>query len=463
MSGMQRSMILSEIFKRFVKQSAVSVMTRAAMEHALAPEALDGLFTEHADSQYTRDLLFSSVVDLMGVVVCQIEPSVHAAYQAVADTLPVSITSVYNKLNGLEPTVTRALVSHTADRLEPVIAAMGGQIPALVPGYRVRLLDGNHLAATQRRLEVLRGSVAGPLPGHALVVLDPATMLATHMIPCEDGHAQERSLSSEILALVEPNDLWVADRNFCTSRLLWGIADGKGFFAIRQHANLTIVSAGKLTRCGRTETGEVYEQTVTVNTPEGEPMKLRRIVLRLNKRTRDGDSEIAILTNLPKGALGAVAVAELYRKRWTLETMFQSLTMMLAGELNTLGYPRAALLGFGIALASYNVLSTVQAALRAQFGVEKVQNEVSGYYIANEVRATAMGMSIAIEPPAWEPFQTMPPATLAKQMRGWAAHVQLRKFKRHPRGPKKPVPKRTRYAKKTHVSTARLLAESRKK
>jgi hypothetical protein len=462
MSGMHRTMILSKVFERFVKQSAVSVMTRAAMEHALASEPLDALFAEHADSQYTRDLLFSSVVDLMGVVVCQIEPSVHAAYQAVADTLPVSITSVYNKLNGLEPTVTRALVSHTADRLQPVIVAMGGQMPALVAGYRVRILDGNHLAATERRLGVLRGSVAGPLPGHALVVLDPALMLATHMIPCEDGHAQERSLSSEILALVEPDDLWIADRNFCTSRLLWGIAEGKGFFAIRQHANMTILSAGKLTRCGRTETGEVYEQSVTVSTPDGEPMRLRRIVLRLDKRTRDGDSEIAILTNLPKSA-GAVAVAELYRERWTLETMFQSLTMMLEGELKTLGYPRAALLGFGIALASYNVLSTVQAALRAQFGVEKVQNEVSGYYIANEVRATAMGMSIAIEPPVWEPFQTMAPATLAKAMRGWAAHVQLRKFKRHPRGPKKPVPKRTRYAKKTHVSTARLLSESRKK
>jgi hypothetical protein len=129
----------------------------------------------------------------------------------------VSITSVYNKLNGLEPTVTAALVSHTADRLKPVIVAMGGQKPPLVAGYRVRILDGNHLAATERRLQVLRGSVAGPLPGHALVVLDPALMLATHLIPCEDGHAQERSLSSKILALVEPDDLWIADRNFCTS------------------------------------------------------------------------------------------------------------------------------------------------------------------------------------------------------------------------------------------------------
>ena len=109
------------------------------------------------------------------------------------------------------------------------------------------------------------------------------------------------------------------------------------------------------------------------------------------------------------------------------------------------------------------MLSSVQAALRAQFGVEKVQNEVSGYYIANEVRATAFGMSIAIEPIAWKRFQTMTPAALAKEMLRWAGRVKLAKLKRHPRGAKKPVPKRTRFAKETHVSTARLLAESRKK
>ena len=185
-------MLMSKIFDRFVEKTPVSVMARAAMEHAMAPEALDALFVKHANKQYTRELLFSSVVDLMGVVVSKVAPSVHAAYQEVAETLPVSITSVYNKLNKLEPCVTSALVRHTACRLEPVIVALGGQLPALLPGYRVRILDGNHLAATERRLHVLFQSKAGPLPGHALVVLDPALMLATNMIPCEDGHAQER-------------------------------------------------------------------------------------------------------------------------------------------------------------------------------------------------------------------------------------------------------------------------------
>lgn len=456
-------MFLSKVFARFVEGTPVSVIARAAMEHAMAPDALDALFGEHAEHQYEKELLFSSVVDLMSVVVCKVQPSVHAAYQAVAGTLPVSLTSLYNKLNCTEPAIASALASHTADRLAPVIVAMGGQIPALLPGYRVRIIDGNHLAATQRRLEVLRGSVAGPLPGHALVVLDPQLMLATQMIPCEDGHAQERSLFSGILALVAANDVWVADRNFCTAGLLSGIASGSAFYVIRHHAKMQMASEGTLRRCGRTDTGEVFEQAVTIKDLAGKLMQARRIVLRLDTPTRDGDTEMAVLTNLPKSVADGVAIVELYRKRWKLETMFQSLTQMLQGEIDTLGYPRAALLGFAVALAAYNVLSTVQAALRATFGAEKVQDEISGYYIANEVRATTGGMAIALDREVWDVFHTMRPAALASEMLKWAVHVQLPKYKRHPRGPKKPVPKRTLYADKTHVSTAKLLANARNK
>jgi IS4 transposase len=456
-------MMLSKVFDRFVAKTPVSVMARAAMEYALAPDALDALFAQKADQQYTRELLFSSVVDLMGVVVAKIEPSVHAAYQEVADSLPVTLTSLYNKINGVEPGVTAALVRYTADRLGPVVTEMSGQAVDLLPGYRVRIIDGNHLAATERRLKVLRRSKAGPLPGHALVVLDPSLMLATDMIPCEDGHAQERSLSSEVLKLVAANDVWIADRNFCTRTLLHGIASQHAYFLIRQHANLPIHSMGTLRSCGPTDTGEVFEQDATIDLGEGQLLKVRRVVLRLDKLTRDGDADIAVLTNLPKRAADGAKSAALYRDRWTLETMFQSLTMMLQGELNTLGYPRAALLGFGVALAAYNVLSTVQASLRAAFGADKIQEEVSTFYIANNVRKYHEGMAVALEPSVWTPFQTMSPTALAKELVRFALLTNLRKFKRHPRGPKTPVPKRTRFVDKAHVSTARLLLASRKK
>ena len=97
-------------------------------------------------------------------------------------------------------------------------------LPPRLPGYRVRILDGNHLAATQHRLKPLRGLRSGPLPGLTLVAYDPQWAMVTDVIPCEDGHAQERALLAEVLPLVQPRDVWVADRNFCTTGFLFAIA-----------------------------------------------------------------------------------------------------------------------------------------------------------------------------------------------------------------------------------------------
>ena len=97
--------------------------------------------------------------------------------------------------------------------------------------------------------------------------------------------------------------------------------------------------------------------------------KLRRIILRLNKATRDGDKEIVILTNLSKSAAHARKIATLYRKRWTIETAFQELTVHLNSEINTLGYPRAALFAFCVALVAYIIMAILKAALRSVHGV----------------------------------------------------------------------------------------------
>jgi hypothetical protein len=60
----------------------------------------------------------------------------------------------------------------------------------------------------------------------------------------------------------------------------------------------------------------------------------------------------------------------------------------LEGEIEKLGYPRAALFSFCMALVCYNVLSVGLAALRAAHGVETVQEQVSFYYLCDEVAAT---------------------------------------------------------------------------
>ena len=118
-------------------------------------------------------------------------------------------------------------------------------------------------------------------------------MSAADVVPCEEGHAQERSLLDQILAKVAAKDLRVADRNFCTTDFLFGIAGRGGSFAIRQHAStLHWTFVGKRRARGRIETGRVFEQTIRTTNDAGEILFLRRITVVLDKPTRDGDSEM---------------------------------------------------------------------------------------------------------------------------------------------------------------------------
>src|ERR1700683_1468590 len=149
----REAMLLGHVFERFVAKAPFAVMSRSLLERTLTPEALDALFEDNAGSQYTRELTFSSVVDLMGQVVTSAFPSVRAAYLDKSFGISVSLTSLYNKLQGIEPTVTAQLVQHTAQQLQPLLEQTGGLLPEPIPGYPMHVLDGNGLAATEHRLQ----------------------------------------------------------------------------------------------------------------------------------------------------------------------------------------------------------------------------------------------------------------------------------------------------------------------
>ncbi len=456
-------MLLGQVFERFVKESPVSVMVRGLLEKALCPQILDELFERSAKNQYTRELLFSTVVNLMSLVVCGVHPSVHAAHQASVEKIGVSVTSVYNKINGIEPSTSGELVREIAGQMEATIRHLNATMPDLLPGYRVKIIDGNAIAATEHRLKELREISSAPLPGQTLVVLDPSLMLAVDVFPCEDGHAQERSLFDKVLASVEEDDVWIADRNFCTLKFLFGIAAGQGYFIIRQHQSLPWQATEDFQLVGQSDSGTVFEQNIILSADDGQLLKARRIKVCFKQPNRDGNREVFILTNLPFAVANALVVAQMYRKRWKLETLFQVLTENLCCEINTLGYPKAALFTFCIALLAYNVLSTVQAALRSVHGTEKIEAEVSSYYLADEIKGTYRGMMIAIPPQEWSVFQNFTFTELSQILKHLAGKVSLRAFLRHPRSPKKAQPKRTYLKNKPHVSTFKILAQRTQK
>jgi IS4 transposase len=446
--------------ERFVKQTPITVMARLALQRALEPAWIDAVFERHRQYQYKGELLFSTTVDLMSVVAVGMRPSVHAAFQAAPD-LPVSVQALYDKIKRTDPKLVRDLVRGSAERLSPVAQSMRAPSPT-IKGYRLRIVDGNHLPASEKRLKPLRAFRGAALPGLSLVVYEPDSHFVTDIIPCEDGHANERSLTAPLLEHAQAMDLWMGDRNFCTREILAGWHERGCGFIVREHAcSPNPLATGPLCRKGRIDTGVVHEQAVTIQGEKGQAIALRRIELHLDTPTEDGETVIRLLTNLPGKQFGAGKVARLYRRRWHIETLFQRLESVLQSEMITLGHPRAALLAFGVAVLAWNVLAVLQEAIKARHDLTAAGIELSSYYLAAEIKAQYAGMMTAIAVAAWQAYDALAPAELGEVLLEMAAHADPKRLRKHPRGPKKP--KEKPYASHAevarHVSTARVLRE----
>jgi IS4 transposase len=446
----------SEMFQRFASERPVAVMTQMTLSHLLDAKSLDCLFADNAEEQYEHILLFSSLAELAASVVLGKSPSINAGWKRMKERLGVSISATYGKLQRVEPVLSQAFVRYSYAQTVEVLKAFGATPRHDIAGYDTRILDGNHLSGTEHRLKETRDTTAAPLPGKSLVVMSPRHDAICDYFPIEDGHAQERSALDDVLQTVQRHQLWVADRNFCTLKFIYGIFARGGVFIIRQHGKLVGKERGRLKKMGTTETGTVSEQSFRLPAYDGESMTVRRIVVKLNEATRDGDSEIALLTNVPPERADALQIAEVYRRRWKIETAFQHLTEALTCEINALCYPQAALFCFANALVAYNALAIVKGAIRSAHGLDAVSS-LSHYYLALEISETTDGMLIALPLHEWECFADMPPAKFAALLAAVAAKMNPRNYQKSVRAPKKPKPKRKHKKQAVHLSTKKIL------
>jgi hypothetical protein len=453
----------SSVLQRFIAECPVSVMARATMQRLFDAAVLNQLFDDHAEAQYTRELAFAHIVELMSDVVFGVAPSVHASYQQRAEELGVSSAALYQKLTGIEPGVCQALLRSSYQQASAVHACCesSAATEGSLPGYRIKIVDGNHLSASEHRLKELRSVSAAPLPGKAVVVLDAETMSISDLYLDEDGHGQERSQIPALIESVTAGELWIADRMYSTLGMINGVAEHGACFLIRQHGSLKPEALSEPVLVAQNKSATVYEQQVRLRQSQEseQPLHLRRISIELASPTRDGETEIHLLSNLPTEHADAERLSELYKSRWRIEEAFFEVTTTLCCEIRTLAYPKAALLAFTLALVSYNIVSVLKSAMRAVHGVETVEQEVSAYYLTLEVRQTYRGMAIAVEAEAWEVFATMSAQTFAKCLQEIASHMRLARYRKHKRGPKKPKPKKKPYINGEHLSTAAIIAK----
>lgn len=455
-------MTYPDMFARCVDKAPLATTARLLLERSFDPQVLDDLFERVADEQYTRNLLFSDVVGLVASVVQRMHPSIHAAYHNELYKPVCALSTLYDKLNGIEPAVSAALVADNARRMREVITQLQAQLPPLIPNYSTRIVDGNALAATDHRLKVLRETRGGPLPGKSLAVLDYEYDLLTNLIPCEDGHAQERSLSDALLALVEKGQVWMADRNFCTKKILSGIVARGGDFLIREHRKLPLFEETPLQTISSEKKTIIQEQRVILETENGN-ITMRRILLKLPRPTRDGDREIVILTTLAEEIASPAFLLETYRKRWRIESMFADLTTALRCEISGLGQPRAALFAFATAVVAANTLGTIRALLRGIHG-EQVEETVSVYHLVNDLKNSYASVEFVEDEIAWPSYVDQPIAEFVDLLKDVAGHMDLRRYPKAKKRPSKA--RRTQRGSPSdppHVSTYQLLQGAKQK
>ena len=475
------------VIERFERYAPASVMARLALEHALPAHWTNEVFETHRQRQYPRELMFSSIVELMTLVTLGMRPSLHAAARQ-HEGLAVSLAALYDKVNRSEPAVLRGLVSGSAQRLMPVVAQWGG--PVSLAGWQLRIVDGNHLTASDKRLKVLRGYRGAALPGHSLVVYDPDAGLVCDMVACEDAHESERVGVLPLIERAQCGQLWVADRHFCTHTILDSLARTGAHFVVREHAkHPRVAQQGDWSEPQRTDTGAVREQTIAVEGihipparggkkavqssasqsqppetagPATQPGAWRRIQITLDSPTEAGEHTIGLWTNLPM-TVDAATLAQLYRRRWRIEGMFQRLESVLHSEIKSLGHPRAALLGFAVAVVAYNVLSLLQRAVEHAHRQQTPELEVSTYHLSVQVKSGYEGMLIAVPAEHWPSSASQDPQTLAQTLLRLAQRILPKQVATSKRGPKTIQPKGyvDAHVASAHVSTARLIKQAR--
>jgi hypothetical protein len=363
-------------------------MGRGTLERVLGADQLDAWLARTAQKQYTRPVLFSPVYDGLRHVVFRIKPSVRAAYRDQEEPVGASRLARSNTLNGVETPTSAEVVRSRASVLMPLIAQRHGAHLPWLPGYRVNMIDGHGIDASARRLKALREGQGGALPGTSLGVYAPAPGLVCAGFPWEDGHAQERARLGLGLATVPADDLGIQDRNFCPCAVL-GELDRRGACCLtRQQEGRPVEPVKVLRSVGRMETGHGAEQRVQGGDAQGGAQPFRRLRVKREQATRDGDRVLDSLPHVPLRTASAKRVARWYRKRWTLETAFPHLEASVPAAINPLGYPKAALVGLCLAWVAYNMVAVVIAAWRSVHGPETIDQELSLYDVVTDIAPT---------------------------------------------------------------------------
>jgi Transposase DDE domain len=377
------------------------------LQFTMADPWLEDLLARKRGRCYEPDLKFSTLAHLIAEALLGHSGRGNQAFERAqeAEALPVSITSVSEKLGNLPRPVSETLLEEATRRMNTVRPEVpaGDPLPDRWADHEVFGGDGKVVKHVKRLLKPLRRLRAGILGARASVGLNLRTGLAVAMVGHLDGEAGEAALTEALLPKLAvaagPGRGWVAvlDRLYCNLNFPPRVLKAGGHFLIRYCSNTTFVpDAARPAQEGRDAQGSRIVQEW------GRPGKVekadRQYVRRITKHLRGG-TEIGVVTDLlDEVKYPAEAMLSTYQSRWGIETVFHQITDVFSLRHLIGTMPKAVLFQLSFCLLLYNALQVVRGHLASSQGrgAKAISNEKLFYDVKRQL--VAVSELVAVEP-----------------------------------------------------------------
>jgi hypothetical protein len=367
------------------------------LHFTLADSWLEDLWDRERGRCYGKVLQFSTLARLVAEALTQHGGSGRQAFERgqESDTLPVAISSAFEKLGNLPLPLSEKLLEEGAQRLEKILPNKSAvdpfPLPACWKGHELFGLDGKAIKHVKRLLKPLRGLQAGILGARSSVALNLRTGMAVGMIGDLDGEAGEGALTERLLSnlvTAANGKPWVAvlDRLYCNLSFPSLILAAGGHFLIRYCSNTHFVADP--TRAAQ-ESHDARGQRIVQEwgrlgkSAGSRALQVRRITLYL----ADGKVISVVTDLLDEVAYPAEDLLATYKKRWGIERVFHQITDVFSLKHLIGSTPQAVLFQLSFCLLIYNTLQVLRTYLAShqECEAEKISNEKLFYDLKREL------------------------------------------------------------------------------
>jgi len=366
-------------------------------------KALQDIYETYRGRGYERCFSFSNLVQLVGDALTRHQGHAHKTLteHAATQQCPASEPAFYGKLRRISPTLSQGFLADGACRLRGWLPDQPHrQLPASLQAFRILIFDGKTFKHAAKRLKPLQQHAGRPLGGKALVAFEPATGLIVGMAACPDGHTNEAKLVPDLLPQLRRRlsgpRLWVADQGFGDLAQVRRCTDEGDHCLLRLHPKSQFTPDPlQPARTGVDAEGRVWTDEIGQLHSHREGTKtMRRITL-----VRPGKKDLVIVTDLLDAeAYPTNDLLELYRVRWSIESVFLSVSEVFHLKHLIGSHPNGIIFQASLCMMYYNVLQVLRG-LAAQTQQRPTQ-EVSTHNLFSDLQHELIALHRLAKPDA---------------------------------------------------------------